>query len=80
LLHRARLPVQDHRVERIRCIFRKPFYPGDTYRVQGRLYHGEHLTCLQGGVDRCGSDGRSEGIPSATANLEGVFEGQAGAA
>ena len=74
LLHSAKFNVPDHRATRVRCIFRRPFFAGDTFCVQGRLLRHGRNTRMHGGIYRCGENGEPEQQPSITACFEGVFQ------
>ena len=71
LLHGAGLPIAKHRIARARLLFRKPFFPGQTYAIRAQLYRrGEH-TQMQAGFYLLEGD-----QPSARASSFVVFDGE----
>ncbi|MEE8433763.1 MAG: hypothetical protein V3S64_03155 [bacterium] len=49
-LHRTGEQVGNHRLERLRCIFRKPSFAGDVFRLDGAAYRRGEETRFLGGV------------------------------
>jgi hypothetical protein len=49
VLRGAGLPLEKHRIARARFLFRKPFFPGQEYAIQARLFRRDHLTQMQAG-------------------------------
>jgi hypothetical protein len=76
-LHGAGLPVARHRIARAQLVFRKPFFPGETVRVQGPLLVKGAQTLLIGGYHRLQPDGSPEGRPSVAVRMEGVLDAPA---
>ncbi len=77
-LHGAGLPLAKHRIAKAQLLFRKPFFPGDTVRIQGPLLvQGSH-TLLIGGFHRLGGgsqgDGAPEAVPAVAVRMEGVLD------
>ena len=73
-LHGAGLPVSGHRIARAQLLFRKPFFPGETVRVQGPLLVKGSQTLLIGGYHRLQPDGAPEPRPSVAVRMEGVLD------
>ena len=74
LLHLAGLPVPQHRMSRLRCIFRRPFFAGDVFCVRGRPLRNGPLTQMHAGIYKRLEDEGFEAQPSIAACLDGVFE------
>lgn len=49
LLHGAGLPVAKHHISRARLLFRKPFFPGQTYLIRSELYRRDRATQMHAG-------------------------------
>lgn len=77
-LHGAGLPLAKHRIAKAQLLFRKPFFPGDTVRIQGPLLVQGSRTLLIGGYHRFGDgfkgDGAPDAIPSVAVRMEGVLD------
>ncbi|MBI3993416.1 MAG: hypothetical protein HY342_09085 [Candidatus Lambdaproteobacteria bacterium] len=73
LLNLAGLPLREHRITRTRCLFRKPYFPGMRYRVQGRLYRRGDRSRWQGGLYEVDAEGGSAPRPSVFGCYEGEF-------
>jgi len=48
-LRGAGLPVERHRIDRARFLFRKPFFPGQEYMIRAQLYQRDARTHMQAG-------------------------------
>ena len=91
-LHRLGEPVENHRLERLRCIFRKPSFAGDVFRLEGTPYRRGGETRFHGavfkeqkpavfkeqkpGVVKEQEAGAFETSPAVTACLEGRIASQ----
>lgn len=75
LLHAAGLPVAQHHIARARLVFRKPFFPGEAYRLRAELWRrGEHTRMHAGFYPD--ADGGGE-RPSAFVACDGLLEDSA---
>lgn len=70
-LHRSGEKVGNHRVERLRCIFRKPSFAGDVFRLEGTPYRRGGETRFHGSVFKEQGSGAFEPSPAVTGCLEG---------
>ncbi|MEE8176669.1 MAG: hypothetical protein V3T65_01585, partial [Acidobacteriota bacterium] len=70
-LHRAGQPVGSHRLERLRCIFRKPSFAGDVFRLEGTPYQRGGETRFHGAVFKEQKPGAFDGSPAVVGCLEG---------
>lgn len=75
LLHVAGLPVARHHIARAQLVFRKPFFPGESYRVRAELWRRDERTRMHAGFYP-DADGGGE-RPSAFVVFEGVIEDEA---
>lgn len=73
LLHAAALPVTAHRITRCRVLFRKPFFPGQRYRMQARLYCRERETFVRAAFHGVDEAGRIDQRPHVAASINGVL-------
>ncbi|MCH8075310.1 MAG: hypothetical protein IIC13_12565 [SAR324 cluster bacterium] len=70
-LHRTGQQVGNHRLERLRCIFRKPSFAGDVFRLEGTPYRRGEETRFHCGVFKEQESGAFETSPAVTGCLEG---------
>lgn len=77
-LHLAGLDVARHHVDRCHMIFRKPFFPGNPYAVDGKLYVQGGQTVLTVGIFAARPDGTPTGTPAVFARLAGSIGDHAG--
>jgi len=71
LVFAAGLPLARHRIAREQLIFRRPFFPGDLYQLQGRLWRKGEKTMFQGGIFAV----EGEGVPAPRASVSVSYEG-----
>ncbi len=71
LLHGADLPQLQHRITAVTTLFRRPFFPGDRYRIQGPLWRQGQRTLLAGSFHKVSREGQTDPRPSAVVRLEG---------
>lgn len=74
LLHAAGLPVARHHIGRARLVFRKPFFPGEQYRLRAELWRGGDRTRMHAGFypDDASSDARASAFVAFDGRLEGA--------
>ena len=71
LVHAAGLGVNHHRIIRARMVFRKPFFPGQGYRLTGRLYRDGERTAMAADFFAAGSGADR---PSVSGFVEGQLD------
>lgn len=49
VLFGAGIPINKHHIARARLLFRKPFFPGQTYAIRSTLYRRDKATQMQAG-------------------------------
>jgi hypothetical protein len=74
LLFAARQPVERHRIARTELIFRKPFFPGDLYRIRGRIWLNGGKTLLVGAFHKAAAEGQVDERPSVAVRMEGEVD------
>ena len=70
VLHGAGLPVTKHRIARARLLFRKPFFPGQSYAIRAQLFRRGQETRMHAGFHLL-----EDGQPAARASSFVVFDG-----
>lgn len=75
LLHAAGQPLERHRTSRARFFFRKPFFPGQTGRLRGRLWLEGERSLYVGSFQDAGAEAGDNPRPNLAVRLEGVLEG-----
>ena len=73
MLFQAKKPVTEHFVHQAEFVFRKPFFPGQCYGIQGKLGFCEDQTILLAGIHLSDSDGTLAPKPSIFSRMEGSF-------
>ena len=73
LVHAAGLGADRHRITRARMIFRKPFFPGQRYRLTARLYQEGERTAMA--ADFYPAEGGTDDHPPSVA---GFLDGRLG--
>ncbi len=73
LLFQAKKPIPKHFVHEAQIIFRKPFFPGQCYAIQGKIGFDGDRTVLVAGFHLADEDGTLDPNPSTFARLEGSF-------
>lgn len=73
MLFQAEKPVTQHFVHQAEFIFRKPFFPGQCYGIQGKLGFCEEKTIFLGGIYLAEPDGTLAPTPSIFSRMEGSF-------
>ncbi|MCZ6556647.1 MAG: hypothetical protein O7A69_02590 [SAR324 cluster bacterium] len=71
LAHLEGLPLERHRIRRIQMVFRQPFFPGQAYGVDGRLWLNGAESMFTGGVYAIGADGGWASAPNVATRCEG---------
>lgn len=72
-LHGAGLPAGEHRVVRAAYLFRKPFFMGQPYGLQGNLWRDGERTLFTGGVHGLEANGEMAEKPSVFTRMEGTL-------
>ncbi len=71
MLHGARIDLARHQMTRLALIFRKPFFPGDAYAMQGQLLRENGSTLMTATVHRLERDGGLDEKPAVGIRCEG---------
>jgi len=74
LLHGAGLAVARHYTSRLRTLFKKPFFVGETYRLRGRLFTQGHETLMFGHFHKPDGKGGYDERPAVVLRMEGQLE------
>ena len=72
-LHGAGLPIARHHITRARLVFRRPFFPGQTYMIRATLYRRDNATQLQAGYYAL-ENGKPAERPSSFLVYDGIIE------
>ena len=81
MLYAAGSDLRRHRVIRAELLFMKPFFPGEPYRVSGRLWRRGAESLLLGGVFKQNKDGAwppANARPAVMARFEGEQSSSSG--
>ncbi|HUJ75507.1 MAG TPA: hypothetical protein VL359_11640, partial [bacterium] len=76
LLHAAGLPIDRHLITKAALLFRKPFFPGQVYRMQGPLWTQGARTLVVTTFHLVSRDGSVEPRPSVAVRMEGIVGGE----
>lgn len=76
----AGLPLAHCHLERMRCLFRKPSFAGDGWRIRSTLLRQGEALCLHAELLRVGADGTSEDNAAVVACLDGSMIDEPGVA
>ena len=75
LLNAASLSLTAHRITRCRVLFRKPFFPGQRFILQARLFCKGDQTFVRGGFYGLDGAGQPEARPHVAASITGELVG-----
>ncbi len=73
LVFAAQLPLERHSITREQLLFRKPFFPGDSYGLQGTLWVRDRKTLFRGEIYKLAGEGQFAERPSISAGYEGFI-------
>ena len=71
MLFECEKPVQRHCVDRAQFIFRKPFFPGQRFAIEGQLTFKGYQTLMLAGFYEADEDGKLSPRPSVFTRMEG---------
>ena len=71
LLHNQGLPLKNHHIQKTEIVFRKPFFPGNRFQLQGQLFLKEGATCMLAGFHGLLPDGGFDPRPATFTVMRG---------
>lgn len=75
MLFGAGLPVASHRITRGQFLFRKPFFPGEVFTIQGQLFTKGEETVFEGAFYKMTPENTVDTRPSVFVRFEGNTSG-----